>query len=534
MAAWACRFEDRAESRQLSLRALELAHDGHAHGLALRARAFCDFIDSAYELALEGFTSALEIALTVQDQILERDCLNFIGGVCQRLGDFTAAIEYTRQAFEANIKLNDEPAIVYSLNNFGILHREIGEHREAVRLFEDALERARRMNDATRQVTVIVNLGEALPDLGRSLEAVALLREGLQIAQSHGLDVLQVQTLANLADALTQLGQLGEAIDVYARALELIAQHGPPEVEVHCLLGIARIHLRKSQSADAIDNAVQALQAAQQLRLHDFSSEAHDLLAQIHASDREWREAFHHLQSHHTLEQQRREDLTEQRLRAVNAQFKVRRARSDAEIERLSNVDLAQALRQLEQLDREKSDLLAQLEINTRELERLAFIDPLTGLANRRQLETSLTTAFDEAQSAGEPLTLAMMDIDDFKDINDRFAHQIGDEVLVQVARLIQGSSRVTDLASRYGGEEFILVLPNTSDTQAFAICEDLRARVELFDWSIIQVGLRVTLSIGACSNRLIDAPKQMIAAADSSMYAAKRSGKNCVVMNGQ
>ncbi len=531
-AAWACRFENRAQSRQLALQALELSPEGHALGLALRARAFCDYIDSAYESALQGFTTALEIARDVRDQILERDCLNFIGAVYQRLGDFTAAIEYTRQAFEVNLELHDEPAIVYSLNNFAMLHREIGESRESVRLFEDALERARQMNDPPRLVTLIANLGETLNTLERSAEAVPLLLEGLQIARDHGLEMLKAPTLVNLAEALTQLGELEQALIYYQQALQLVIQQGPPEGEIHCQLGMARIKLRQGQIASAVSNSQSALESAERLKLQQTSSEAHEVLTNAYKAQGSYQKALHHFEIYHALKQQRTEEIAEQRLRVVNAQFEVRRARSETEDQRSRNLELSNALSRLEQLNADKSDLLQQLEVKTRELERLAFIDPLTGLANRRQLEAALSSAFEAAQSASQPLALAMMDIDDFKDINDRFTHQIGDEVLVQVAGLIRDSLRVTDLASRYGGEEFLVVLPNTTDAQAFEICEGLRARVERFDWSIIKAGLSVTLSIGACTNRLVHLPKQMIATADANMYAAKRSGKNGVVMN--
>jgi diguanylate cyclase (GGDEF)-like protein len=527
--AWTCRFENRAHSRELAARALELAPSGHVHGLALRAHAFNEYFESQYEAAVEGFMSALEIARESEDAILERDCLGLLGAVHQRLGDVNAAIEFTREAFQINLTLHDEPAIVHSLMNFGILHREIGEDREAVRLFEDALERARQLGDATRQVMVLINLGEALPRLNRAEEAVTLLREGLQLTERHHLEIHEPLLLSNLADALTALSRLDEALEVYAQTLEAVAEQDIPEGEVHCQLGMARINLRRAQPAAAVEDAVRALEAAERLRLYEQKSEAHELLSQAHKACGAYPEALHHLEQHHALERQRREELAERRLRAVNAQFEVRRARSEAEIERLRNVELALALARSEQLDAEKTELLRELQRQSRELEALAFKDSLTNLPNRRHLETNLQKEFLRSKSKSAALPVAIFDVDDFKRINDEFSHEIGDAVLVAVAGILTSGLRAFDLAARYGGEEFVLMLPRTSDEQALKVCERLRHAVESFHWSAIHPQLQVTISAGLHSDTGLDSPDRLLSAADAKLYQAKHLGKNRV-----
>jgi diguanylate cyclase (GGDEF)-like protein len=525
--AWVLRHENRTRSRELAQQALESDPDPRTRGMALRALAYCDYIDSAYEAALEGFTSALDMARGERDQSLERDCLNFLGAVHQRLGNVDAAIEYTRQAFQINLALQDEPAVIYSLNNFGMLHREIGEDKEAVRLFEDALERARHINDATRQVTVIANLGEILPRLNRAEEAVALLREGLHIAESHNLEMLEAPLMTNLADALAHLERFEEALEVYAQALEVIRDDGPPEGEIHCQLGMARINLHRQRPEAALQDAERVLEMSERLGLYEASSQAHSLLSEIHKSLNDYPSALHHLERHHELERRRREELAERRLRAVNAQFEVRRA--EAEIERLRNVELARALERLEQLDREKTELLRELQRKSRELEALAFKDSLTGLPNRRHLESVLRKEFVKAQTKTLPLPVAVLDVDDFKRINDEFSHEIGDAVLVQIAEILTSGLRAFDLAARYGGEEFVLMLPRTSSDQARAVCERLRLAVESHDWHGIHPALNVTISVGLSSDSSANSADRLLNAADTKLYEAKRQGKNRV-----
>jgi diguanylate cyclase (GGDEF)-like protein len=529
LAAWDCRFEDRARSRTLALQALELQPSTHERALALRAIGYTDFIESKFESALEALTQSLEIAKAEGDEALVRDCLSCIGGVYQRLGDATTAIEYTRQALQLNLSLNDETAIITSLNNFGILHREIGEDAEAVRLLEDSLERARERRDHSRTVNAIVNIGEVLPRLNRAEEAVWLLREGLQIAEANQLLTFEPILLANLADALTALNRLEEALDVYAQALEIVRDGGPPEGEIHCQLGMARINLHRAHPEASLEDAKFALSNAKKLGLYEHSSQAHRVLYEVHKALGDQVQALNHLEQHFELEKKRREEVAERRLRAVNAQFEVRRARAQAEIERLRNVELARALEQLEQLDHDKTELLRELRRKGRELEALAFKDSLTGLPNRRHLENVLHKEFLKANAAGMPLPVAIVDVDDFKRINDSFSHEVGDAVLVQIGQILTHGLRAFDLAARYGGEEFVLMLPRTQPGQALAICERLRLSVERFDWQSIHPELQVTISVGLSSDSALANPDRLLSVADAKLYEAKRAGKNRV-----
>jgi diguanylate cyclase (GGDEF)-like protein len=527
--AWASRLESRTRTRELATQALNGARTERVRALALRAVAYCDYIESNFEAALEGFSTALEVARTEGDQVLERDCLSFLGAVYHRLGDVNTATEYTRGALQINLTLGDEGAVISSLNNFGMLYIEIGEDRESARLFEDALERARVAKDVARQVTAIANLGEVLPRLARAEEAAVLLREGLQLAEAYGLEVLEAPLLTNLADALTMLGRLEEALEVYVQALEVVRDGGPPEGEIHCQLGMARINLRLSNLEASLEDTERALASAQDLNLHELSSQAHRLLSEIHKGFGDYGRALYHLEQHFELDRKRRDDLAERRLRAVNAQFEVRRARSEAEIERLRNVELARALKRLEELDREKTDLLREVRRKSRELEALAFKDSLTGLPNRRHLENLLHKEFQKASANGVPLPVAILDVDDFKRINDTFSHEIGDAVLIQIAQILTNGLRAFDVAARYGGEEFVLMLPRTKPEQALTICERLLSAVERFDWHSVHPELQVTISVGLSSDSTLPSPDRLLSVADAKLYEAKRAGKNRV-----
>ena len=163
----------------------------------------------------------------------------------------------------------------------------------------------------------------------------------------------------------------------------------------------------------------------------------------------------------------------------------------------------------------------------------LAVIDGLTGLNNRRFLDTHLKTLFSRAKSRARPLSLCITDIDRFKLVNDSFGHDAGDEVLREFAARLRSTVRGADLACRYGGEEFVVVMPDTPAEQAARVAERLRSIIEDRPF-VLRSGqeLHLTASLGIASNAmLVDTPEQLLKEADQALYAAKRNGRNRVVL---
>ena len=166
-----------------------------------------------------------------------------------------------------------------------------------------------------------------------------------------------------------------------------------------------------------------------------------------------------------------------------------------------------------------------------RRVEQQALVDGLTGLANRRLCAAALEKELARAHRFGEPLALVLADIDDFKRINDRWGHPTGDEVLKAFARTLRESVREIDLAGRWGGEEFALLLPGTDLRGGHELAERVRRKlaeqeVEAPDGEIV----RVTASFGVAAFPGSDTQDQLVAASDEALYQAKRTGKNRVV----
>ncbi len=175
-----------------------------------------------------------------------------------------------------------------------------------------------------------------------------------------------------------------------------------------------------------------------------------------------------------------------------------------------------------------QNDLIAA----NRRLERLSITDGLTELFNHRFFQDELARHFSESARYDRPVSLALIDLDFFKKINDTYGHAVGDQVLKTVARIFSESIRSTDVAARYGGEEFAVIMPETEMTDALTFAEKIRALVEQTPVVVDQGEVRATVSIGVSSapHPDITTPKDLIEDADDSLYRAKEEGRNRVM----
>ena len=163
-------------------------------------------------------------------------------------------------------------------------------------------------------------------------------------------------------------------------------------------------------------------------------------------------------------------------------------------------------------------------------IEELSQVDELTGVLNRRYIMQALRDELARSERSGEPCAVAMIDLDFFKQINDRFGHPIGDEVLRSFAIAVGANARAMDRLGRYGGEEFLLVLPCISGEQATETVDRLRAIIAGLDWSAISNDLQVSVSAGVTQARPNEAVEDIVARADAALYRAKDAGRNRVI----
>ncbi|CAN0505994.1 unnamed protein product, partial [Laminaria digitata] len=218
------------------------------------------------------------------------------------------------------------------------------------------------------------------------------------------------------------------------------------------------------------------------------------------------------------------------------------------DLETAGNLDqirglVADIIAETDSMDARTRELHSQVSKSTDEISELrkalddsrrdALTDSLTGVANRKCFDQKIFTAVEDSQATGETLSLIFADIDNFKDFNDTYGHQLGDQVLRLVGRTLFNSFKGKDTAARYGGEEFAIILPDTTSGGATSVAENIRKSIStkrlVKKGSDDDIGT-VTISLGVTTYHLGEAISEFIERADQALYLAKRLGRNRVI----
>jgi len=429
---------------------------------------------------------------------------------------FDLGLRCANQACELAAASGQKAELALAMVALAICLERIGDPWQGLRLMEDALRLAEEAGQTYPRLVILNNLCATcigtfhfMRDTeSADADAVAVLRRGLVHAraahallpQVPGSEFFSVFVESNLAEVLVHLGELDEAQPLLDGALRRVEAQGN---RIHgwrarCVVGELLIFRGRPQAARDQLTALHAeMQGAEQrntlLRLHHALYRAHRALG-------ESLQALEHLEGYERLERGR----VVAQLRAQSQLFVTR---VEAERARLE----AQAARQ-----------------RAAEFEADAQLDQLTGLGNRRHLDRQVPALLAAAEEAGRPVTVALMDLDHFKQVNDRFGHAVGDKVLVHLARMLSENIRGGDVLARMGGEEFLIAFADTPLNVAIEVCERLRSRVARHEWAALAPGLAVTLSIGVAA-----APPYALEAlferADQALYRAKSGGRNQV-----
>lgn len=193
---------------------------------------------------------------------------------------------------------------------------------------------------------------------------------------------------------------------------------------------------------------------------------------------------------------------------------------------RIAKHSIAVDIAGLKNAQNELSEAYALLALKTVELEKAAITDALTGLFNRRRLDQAFDHELERTYRYDHPLSLILIDVDRFKAVNDTHGHQVGDQVLREFAAILRRGVRSVDTVGRWGGEEFLIICPETDLEAAMAIAEKLRTTVAEADWP---PATHITSSFGISQFHEGDSMKDLVARADAALYRAKTSGRNRV-----
>ncbi|MBG0828771.1 GGDEF domain-containing protein [Planomonospora sp. ID67723] len=412
------------------------------------------------------------------------------------LADMASVLEHMVSSMEAldedtlpRIRLTHLMKLADALDETGSVEASRERYRQAERLAATI--------DVERHVTVLNNLAYAEYKAGRYDVAWEVVERLLAISEMGGYDpdALIMDTVARVQIAL---GHYPEAV---MAAQTGILMHESQELthatvlpEVLLTLALSQRHMGDTK------NAQRSLDRSRMIcEEHGYTRilvQVRQEQAELYAASNDYRRAFEAYKVYHATEKELVSIQQEARARTRQAMFEAAEARQEAELFR-------------EQARR----------------------DPLTGLRNRRYVDEHLPAILTDAAATGGSVTIALVDLDHFKRINDTCSHDVGDQVLVAISAMLDAvpAGATPGFAARMGGEEFLLVMAGVTPTEAVARLEDLRAAVAARSWRSITGELPVTVSIGVTASQPDSTQAELLALADANLYTAKHKGRNRV-----
>jgi diguanylate cyclase (GGDEF)-like protein len=494
--------------------------------------------------ALADYNAGIELAHSIENERLVADGLTWRGSVQSLLGERALALVDFLEAQKFYESSGAPIESEQNLFNIAIAYRRLGEQTQARGYLNKLLALGEQRHDRQQQLGAHMQLGFLNSEAGDQAAAETHLRMALNLAQAIDSHAQAAGIHLGLAQVDNLQGRYRQALDELAKATPVFARTGDRSNRDMVLLQTAEAHAGMGQHATAIgeyDQAEQLLQKSGNLRylaeLLDRRARSYEALDRLAPAVADLRRL---VKVRDALDRKAHSDNAT----LMNYQFQT--AQRDRENRQLA-ADQALKEQQLRSLERVRQWqrlalmlggvlilmllwLAARQFRRTHTLHRLAMTDPLTGIANRRHIEEQARTALAHARAHGESLCVLVLDVDHFKAVNDAFGHAVGDQVLVRIAQACKQALRRFDLIGRLGGEEFLIVLPDTQLDMAMQIAERVRRKAASLALSSLAPDLHITASLGvAQANLERDDLADLIRRADAAMYRAKDAGRNRV-----
>lgn len=480
-------------------------------------------------------TEALGLAERLGDDALLADALTTQAYVYGQLLMGREALETGMRALAAARRAGHAVREAWALNRVAIAYSSLENPVQACASAEQALEIALRTDAPEVLFSCQNNLAyfwlrraeeaQALGDATALAEAVTHARRTAQqatdLARRSGSPFQVAVAVSNLVNAELAGGQLDTALPLLNEFGHLAHDHGYRTLAVEADAQRAIFLRLKGEPVQAARILEALLSAAVEPppKLRRLLIRA---LYETHKACGQYREALGWLEELGGLDRQIRRDnlVLQTEVILIRDQVEQAQARADSAV-----ADARRERARATHLENEQQ----RLREHAMALDRAAHEDVLTGLHNRRHAEFALPLLVQGAQMGGQVISVAALDVDHFKKINDTHGHAVGDAVLQQLAQLLRHRLRSADLMARIGGEEFMAVLVGIAPQQAAEICERLRLAVVEHDWAAITPGLLVRISVGIAGGLPPLQADSLLARADHALYAAKRTGRNRV-----
>lgn len=494
--------------------------------------------------ALPAYEEGIRIARRLENGRLIADGLTWRGSAQSLLGEQAKALFDFLEAQRLYETVGSTTAAQSNLISIATIYRRLGEYDKAGDYLRQSMVSAQRKRDKQEQMVVNLQLGFLAIERGDAAAAVAPLQQALVLARETGSRQSVGSALLALAESSNARQQYAEALQHLERAageFQAVSDKSNTgmlalqSAEAHAGLGQHELAAREFDIAEA--NVRHSNNMRYLAELYEERSKNQEALGKPSAALADLKLK---MKADAALARMAKTQITT----LMSYQFDTERRELE---NRKLGADKALKEQQLAALERVRgwqrlAILLAGVLLalmlwlawrqwrQSRRLHRLALTDPLTGISNRRHIEHMLHMAVDEARRVHRALTVIMLDVDHFKRVNDSHGHPVGDQVLEQIVQACQGALRQFDRLGRMGGEEFLVVLPDTDLEGGLQVAERLRANVVAARPMVAGIELQLSISLGVAQLRHADTgAASLVRRADAALYHAKDNGRNRV-----
>lgn len=530
--AWERRLDAPEQSRVLAEQAQQLSTSGefaaepYVLGLIASLRTLGFFYNDIgdFNLALTQSLQALQLlerapTTATETQPLLIDVFGNISWTYRSYGDYALAAEYGMRGLKLAKELGDLLRQARLLNSMSNVYAESNDLAASLSMGEMALEHYRTLGFVDGESVVLNNLALTWLQLGNRDKALETCRASLRLAREHRVAAVELTAASSLGEIYLGIGEYAQAETHLLQALTLARERGARYDEFLNVLNLGKVYQFQQDNARALLVIQEALEIARALNHRPGEFQCYEMLAQVYESRGEFESALEHFKQFHTLKESVLNGNVAKRLAGLHVIHQLETAKRDAEIHYLKTIELTK------EIEERKTAQAA--------LEALAGVDPLTGLLNRREFFLLGEREVQRAIEGRKPLTAILFDVDHLKQINDNSGHAAGDLLLIHIANMVRENLRDVEIIGRYGGDEFVILLPGCNRAKGKKIAERLREKVASRVLASPKGNLPATLSLGVAELGAdhCDNLEMLLDYADQALYAAKRQGRNQVAL---
>jgi len=501
---------------------------------------------SRYDEALSHYRDALKRARDIDDKKTIASTLNEMGVTYWYKGDVDSALPQFQEAHQMYARMGDEQNAAMADINIGLLFHEAGMLPDAISHYTESLKIFRELGLREGIGTAYINLCAAYKDQGLLPEALSSAKKALEELQATGDKQAVADANASIGSILFSQGKRDEVEPYLRRALDAYSSLGIQSGEADSLDQLGQLYVALGNKAGGKQLLKKAFEIYSGIKAKREAAKVSKRLSHIYEEDGDYEESLHYANQYLFYSEKSRESVEKLKL-----QYEKERLQNLKELTlREKKIGVLEAKRnRLIQFflisflgivllilwilyhsfksKKNANELLNTLNLRLRIQSRT---DTLTGLPNRRSMIDELEVECSRYDRNESDFTLLMVDIDDFKEINDTCGHEAGDEVLKAVSQVFQENVRQADSVCRWGGEEFLFLFRDTDIDGAVIVAEKILEEVAGTTVSMDESRLTVTVTIGVSSFANAGADiTQAISRADQAMYDGKAAGKNRV-----